>query len=135
MPIHDPDTFHLEPPPVGVRARVLASIKAERDLCDRIARRQPDHEAFMARAYFITHGFDLVEVHDPLEDGATLATVVASVARRIATASEPDAAPRARWWLRDLAVWHAGRLAAVVRPDRRGGTPVVTTFADDRLYQ
>jgi hypothetical protein len=119
------EKFRLEAPPVSVKAAVVNRIREEHAQLERIARREPDHEAFRARAYFVMSNLDLVDCFDPAE-GHTLESVVVMLADRV------EEAPRsrlrtARWWDRDLCVWQAGKLVGIVRK-AKDGRPVVTVL-------
>jgi hypothetical protein len=118
----DTETFLLVAPPASPAARAAAKIRAAHAERDRVRRREPDHEAFAARALFVTSGVDLVSVHDPA-DGATLDAVVELLADRVEQASVSRIRSD-RWWERDLCVWQGGRLVAAITRDR-DGSPVV----------
>jgi hypothetical protein len=106
------EPYRLSAPPTTVRQAVVERIRAERDEADRVARRSPDHAEFMARAWIVTSGADLVEALDS-RDGHTLATVVETMKGRQASGRVV--------WRRDLVVWQGGRVVAVLRID---GSPV-----------
>jgi hypothetical protein len=112
------DPFRLESPPRveprhrKARREVLARIADEHEDRDRRMRREPDHQAFRARAFFVVSGIDLIDAVDPL-DGHTLASVVNLLAARVKAANVRQVG-RA-FWHRDLTVWEGGRLVATVR--------------------
>jgi len=118
----DTDTFILQPPPASPAARAVARIRSAHAERDRVRHREPDHEAFEARALFVTSGVDLVDVHDPAE-GADLDTVVELLCDRVEQACRSRRNTE-RWWGRDLCVWQGGRLVAAVTRVR-DGSPVI----------
>jgi hypothetical protein len=121
----DDERFQLEAQSATVKAAVVGRIREEHAQLGRIARRQPDHEAFRARAFFVMSSLDLVDCFDPAE-GATPESVVALLKARVEEAGRSRLGTD-RWWDRDLCVWQAGKLLATVTR-ARDGRPVVTAF-------
>jgi hypothetical protein len=121
----DPERFQLEAAPATVKAAVVGRIREEHAQLERIARRQPDQEAFRRRAFFVTSNLDLVDCFDPAE-GATPGSVAEILAARVEESGR-SRLRTARWWARDLAVWQGGKLLATVTL-ARDGRPVVTVF-------
>ena len=119
------EPFRLEASPATVKATVVARIKAEHSRRDYVASRQPDAEAFAARAFYVMSALDLVECFDPAE-GATAESVVAMLADRVEQAGR-SRLRTARWWDRDLTVWQRGKLRATVTR-ARDGRKIVTWY-------
>jgi hypothetical protein len=118
------ERFRLEAPPCSTKQQVVEEIRRGHAECDRAARRESDHEAFKARAFFVTTGWDVALALDPAE-GATLESVVSLLSGRIEQAGRSRLRTD-RWWARDLCVWSNGRLVAALRCV--DGRPVVTVF-------
>jgi hypothetical protein len=77
----DTERFTLEAPPCSTKHKVVEEIRRGHAECDRAARREPDCEAFRARAYFVMSNLDLVDCFDPAEGHGPNPTSVSPAAK------------------------------------------------------
>jgi hypothetical protein len=119
------EPFRLVAPVASPRLAAMEKVRQDCEERRRVIAREPDHEAFFARAWVVTANTEVVDVHDP-QDGATLDDLIDTLCDRMEEAPTARSSAQ-RWWARDLCIWRSTALLAAICRSRQG-RPVVTRF-------